>query len=1015
MDYVERGQGHHGRWPRAATLLLLVLAAPALQAADPVRGAGLYTTPPRPGLLVCVDCHGENPQANNFGNIFSGHNAVALIQRAIRSNTGGMGYFGALYDETDLADIAAYLGNAPTSLEFPPTASGATSAVKTVTVSASTKTALGDFSARTEGDFVIVASRCGDTVPRFSTCGIDVAFRPRAAGVRSGKLLIAHDGLSTPVSIELSGEASARPPALARVAPALWVFADTAVGLNSATRNITLHNDSDEPLALAAIGATPADFVVVGGSCVAGSVLPPHQRCSIGLRFEPRAGGAYAGELLLVHDGQGGGSQVALSGQASAGGMARLRADAPALDFGVTEPATRTPSRTLGFVNEGTLTWHGAEVLSSDPSFVVEAGTCTAAVAPRQSCQVAVSFTPNRTGTFSGELQLRAPGAPLLRVSLAGRALASAGRLQAVPARLSFDGVPGGEQTLTLVNRGNGALQLRALELSGADAADFSLATGSGCAAGAVLQAGSGCRVGVRRRDGASAGVARLEVAHDAAAEPLDVDLVARATSAEAALWVDAVRVPFPDTHLGTSGPTSLLRLHNRGAVALRWAVLQLSGDHAGDFALDFGEPAGEHCSPDRALAAGASCAVGLRFAPRVAGARTASLVLRATDAAQSTVVTLAGHAVVDARPRLQADTLTLRLSPRGPGSASAPPPVVVSNRGSAMAVALRWRTEGPYRVVTASGCAAGLAPGQRCSVIVERDPARLGTGGGWLWVEADGAEPLHVALEGESVFEAPGLVWVGVPASAGDATLMPTTAVGNTRPSAEWALVNHGNAASAPLRWAWHGAAAGDFSVDPDSACMRTSVLLPGASCTLRLWFHPAAAAVREARLAVGGATLALKGQGLAAAAQLALLPAAINFAAGPGLQPELQAAWLRNEGPALLRVDAAGSRTAAFSSAPAGAEACPNGVFDLLPGDACSVDVAWLGGADGRAGGALSVMFDDGAGSAQVPLTVSEDPAQATNVGGGGALGAPSLLALAAAALLLCRRRPGVRTDHD
>ena len=47
-----------------------------------MRGAALFAQAPAPGLLGCIDCHSENPHLNNFGNIWVGRNAVALIERA---------------------------------------------------------------------------------------------------------------------------------------------------------------------------------------------------------------------------------------------------------------------------------------------------------------------------------------------------------------------------------------------------------------------------------------------------------------------------------------------------------------------------------------------------------------------------------------------------------------------------------------------------------------------------------------------------------------------------------------------------------------------------------------------------------------------------------------------------------------------------------------------------------------------------------------------------------------------
>lgn len=50
--------------------------------ADPVRGARLFATPLRADLLACADCHSDDPVNNNFGNIWAGRHAPALIQLA---------------------------------------------------------------------------------------------------------------------------------------------------------------------------------------------------------------------------------------------------------------------------------------------------------------------------------------------------------------------------------------------------------------------------------------------------------------------------------------------------------------------------------------------------------------------------------------------------------------------------------------------------------------------------------------------------------------------------------------------------------------------------------------------------------------------------------------------------------------------------------------------------------------------------------------------------------------------
>ena len=74
------------RWLQRGLAVAALTASGLSLAADPIRGERLYREPPGPGLLGCADCHSEAPQVFNFGNIWVGRNAPALIQRAIASN-----------------------------------------------------------------------------------------------------------------------------------------------------------------------------------------------------------------------------------------------------------------------------------------------------------------------------------------------------------------------------------------------------------------------------------------------------------------------------------------------------------------------------------------------------------------------------------------------------------------------------------------------------------------------------------------------------------------------------------------------------------------------------------------------------------------------------------------------------------------------------------------------------------------------------------------------------------------
>ena len=876
----------------------ITLTAQPLWAADAGAGALRFATPPQAGLLACVDCHSDNPQLNNFGNIWSGRNAVALIQRAVSSNTGGMGYFNSFYSSADFANIAAFLGNAPASLVFPITALGDTSAAQTMTISSSTKLGIDGLAWALEGDYVQLASSCGTSVARFSSCTLDIALRPSVSGTRRGALTITHDGTPTPIRIALAGEGLSRPRAVATLTPGAWNFGASTPGLPGTVRHVVLANQSDAALTLGAISTSAADFVFAGGSCIGGAVLASGQRCVVALRFEPTALGERRGRLLIVHDGVGGSSVADLAGVAVAGTAAALAADIEAVDFGNVVPGTASATQRVNVVNRSSAPLTLRELSVSDPAFAIQASDCTAALASQQHCSVTLAFQPGRAGVFSGELRVAAAAdvAPL-RLPLLGRAASSL--LHAVPSRLALAARLGQTRSarLTVLNRGVVAWMPAGFSVSGPEAVDFAIAADNGaqlCRSGVAVAPGASCTVLIHFTPGAAGPrVARLLLGQDAATAPLQVELSGQGEVAGAAprgeLWVDTALLAFTDRALaGAAGASEVrsVQLSNRGQGALPWGRLELVGEHAGDFSL------GGSCRVTEPLAAGGACSVELNFVPRAVGLRTATLVMWPLGQDAPALVSLSG---------------------RGLGSAAA-------------------------------------APGASTAAAVPMS---------------------HAAA-----------------------------AVGNASTSAAFTFTNGGSASTAPVSWRFSGDAATEFSLDASAGCANEAVLAPGASCTLRVLFHPAQAGLRLARLSLaGGASgegFALSGQGVAVArGELRAAPSQLTFQARTGEASAAQRLWLRNVGAASLRVDKLSLAGSGFSFT--AVDGCSADGFELLPGDACTVDVAWSGDAAAAAGGRFTAAGSDTGASAVVLLSVSEDPAQLGNAGtGGGASGLVWLLAL-------------------
>ncbi|HSW03353.1 choice-of-anchor D domain-containing protein [Aquabacterium sp.] len=557
-------QGSRWRGLAAAIVCGAALLPCAARASDPAHGEQLFMTSPAPGELACADCHSDNPRLNNFGNIWSGRNAVALIQRAVSLNTGGMGVFSRYYGAADLADIAAFLGNTPVRVDFPQTPLGQRSAVQRITVSASSKTGLAGLSLQLQGDFVLDSAPCPVSLPAFGSCVVDIAFAPGTAGLRSGSLIITHDGLPTPAVIALAGQGRDKPPAVVTLSASALSFGAAAVGTGSGDRQLRLSNRSPEAMVLGEIGLSSADFVIEGGNCHAGRVVASGQFCMLSLRFVPLdageggSGGALRrGELRVAHDGAGGVSTVALDGQALAGPAAQLRLSAPLLSFAAVPVGSAGAAQLLVLQNIGAAALLLRDISVSRADFVLQAGGCAAggSLTPGAACNLVLLLQPQRAGAIAGELLIRHDGSDVpLRVVLDARGDATSGRAPAAAAlwadRVAL-AIGADVQRLQLANHGAQALPISALRLVGSRAASFQLA--GTCDAGVMLRPGGECTVEVRRIVDAAAAAASVASKQPG---PLRATLVVQA-GLEEALFELADAMPGQAPELAVLAPAS--------------------------------------------------------------------------------------------------------------------------------------------------------------------------------------------------------------------------------------------------------------------------------------------------------------------------------------------------------------------------------------------------------------------------------------------------------------------------
>ncbi len=218
-----------------------------------------------------------------------------------------------------------------TSLSFPPTIIGQSSAPLTVAVSNTGDLPLTSIAASTTGAFQ-VSSNCTTKLAANSSCSISLVFTPTQAGDQSGTLTIS-DITNAGQKVSLSGS-GVLPPVSGKVqiVPAQVNFPTTGVGTASGAVTLTVMNSNDgAALSDLSLSVSPG-FKLVNNTC--GSSLPIGGTCTTGVLFAPTSLGTQNGTFTVSS------SALASSVTAHLSGMG--------FDFAVTVSGASTVSVSSG-------------------------------------------------------------------------------------------------------------------------------------------------------------------------------------------------------------------------------------------------------------------------------------------------------------------------------------------------------------------------------------------------------------------------------------------------------------------------------------------------------------------------------------------------------------------------------------------------------------------------------------------------------------------------------------------
>ncbi len=442
------------------------------------------------------------------------------------------------------------------------------------------------------------------------------------------------------------------------------------------------------------------------------------------------------------------------------------------------------------------------------------------------------------------------------------------------PGSVQFGQVPVGQVApgaiITLENTGNENLLLDSFSIAGANSGDF---TQSNNCPATVIPTGT-CTISVDFTPSiAGAESATLEISDNAPGSPQQAVLDGTGLAAEA--MVSPASISFGDQVQGTKSGTMSVTLTNNGNVTLNIEVLNLIGPDTAQFTFS-----ADTCNA--VLPAGASCSVGVIFAPMTTGSFSVSLEFMDNsnnNNSSQQLVPITGTGVA-ASPLVSLSTTSLAFGSQVVGSQSGAQTVTLQNNGSLPLTLSSISLAGtnPLEFALLGGNNAcpqtggTIAAGATCLISVAFAPQSVGAKSAQVMIldNAPGS-PQLIALSGTGTTVSDTIS----PASltfAGQELFTSSAAQAVT-------ITNTGSGALTITSIAFLGPDAGDYTQKNNCS----SVVNAGANCVVDVTFVPQAAGTRTASLAFtdnapGSPQLvALTGTGIAPT--IGLSPASVAF----------------------------------------------------------------------------------------------------------------------------------------
>jgi hypothetical protein len=335
---------------------------------------------------------------------------------------------------------------------------------------------------------------------------------------------------------------------------------------------------------------------------------------------------------------------------------------------------------------------------------------CASSVPGASDCHLLVTFTPTGTGTRNGTLVLTDNAADSPQVlMLTGTGINP--KVMLTPSSLTFGsqqiGTSSAAQNITLTNTGIGPLVLTTIVA--VPPGDFQEA--DNCLG--LVQQGANCTLSIRFTPTAGGSrTATILLTDNAQGTPQSISVSGAGSGPGIAL--STTNVVFPSQQAGTSSSPQSVTITNNGTAPLVISGFQLPTP-----------PYTQTNTCGSSVAAGASCALSITFAPQSAGNYPGAVAISDNVLTSPQSITLSGAS--SGIPQASLSSNNLSFGTALDGTKSAPQSVTLSNSGNAPLNISSIAVVGVDYIQT-NNCGSSVAAGANCTINASYAPSSSGT-----------------------------------------------------------------------------------------------------------------------------------------------------------------------------------------------------------------------------------------------------------------------------------------------